>query len=245
MAKRPVYHYQYWSKRLTGELAGEVGINIRPRWLMNVSALTKGVGIGAQQRDYSLRLDEVAAKLEASGVLLPFAGAEPSVRTPYFLSGSSQQMKLMLSWVGTTEHRGAVCYASLAVPDGLTTHLCFFGGIDNFIGYTAAQRQEADWASSAWAAIQELIDSRGAANSHQWDNEARAFEAAKWARDSGGGSPRNVFEVLEYADWCAQIYADVIPTPGRWLGGWERETGRILVGAPLWIRTTLPRNRKR
>jgi hypothetical protein len=64
MAARPFYHYQYWSSRLTRELADDLGIKLSPTWLWRLSAAFHGAGVEAQQKERSLRLDEVAARLE-------------------------------------------------------------------------------------------------------------------------------------------------------------------------------------
>ncbi len=42
VAARPIYHYQYWSPRLTGELADDVRISLRPTWLWKLSAAFHG-----------------------------------------------------------------------------------------------------------------------------------------------------------------------------------------------------------
>lgn len=238
MAARPIYHYQYWSSRLTSELADDVRISLRPTWLWKLSAAFHGAGVEAQQQERSLRLDEVAAKLEASGVVHEFTGSEEFRSIPFFVRGVGH-VTLMRSWVGEKEGHSSVIYGTVQTPAKLTAHVCLFGSIANFIGYRKAGSEQAGWTSSAWADIQELIDTRGAVNNSQWDDEARAFEAAKWARISEEDRQLR-FGELEQAEWCAVIYSDVTPTPGRWIrGDWEHQTGRILVGSPLWVRTAL------
>jgi hypothetical protein len=239
VAPRPIYHYQYWSSRLTKELADDVRVNLQPTWLWKLSATFHGAGVEAQRQGRALRLDEMAAKLETSSAVHRFTGSEEIRSTPFFVRGAGR-MTLMRSWVGEKEGHSSVIYGTVQTLAELTAHICLFGSIANFIGYRDAGREQAGWTSSAWADIQELIDTRGAVNNSQWDNEARAFEAAKWGRISEGDSQLR-FDELEQAEWCALIYSDVTPTPGRWIGGdWEQQTGRILIGSPLWVRTALP-----
>ncbi len=239
MAVRPIYHYLYWSPRLTRELADDVRVNLRSTWLWKISATFRGAGVEAQRQGRSLRLDEVAAKLEASSVVHEFTGIEEVRPTPFFVRGAGR-LTLMRSWVGEKKRgHSSVIYWTAQAPAKLTAHVCLFGSIANFIGYRGVGHEQAGWTSSAWADIQELIDTRGAVNNSQWDDEARAFEAAKWARISEGDRQLR-FDELKQAEWCALIYSDVTPTPGRWAGGdWEQQTGRILVGSPLWVRTVL------
>lgn len=238
MAARPKYHYEYWSHRLTMELADDVGVKLSPTWLWKLSAAFHGAGLVAQQQVRSLRLDEIAARLEKSKFVHEFTGSEEISSTSFFVRGAGR-LTLARSWVGEKEGHSSVIYGTVQTPAKLTAHICLFGSMANFIGYRRVGREKAGWSSSAWADIQELIDTRGAVNNSQWDNEARAFEAAKWGRISEGDNQLR-FDELKQAEWCAIIYSDVTPTPGRWIGGdWEQQTGRILVGSPLWIRKTL------
>jgi hypothetical protein len=145
---------------------------------------------------------------------------------------------LARSWVGTKEGHGTVIYTNMQTPEQMSVDVCLFGSISNYIGYKSIGKERAGWTSSAWSDIQQLLDSRGAISDSQWDDEELAFEAASWARQSEADRQLR-FDYLNRAEWCAQIYRDVTPTPDRWLSGWEKETARILVGSPLWVRTPL------
>ena len=135
--------------------------------------------------------------------------------------------------------------------------VCLFGSMDNFWGcIQRADYNPAGWTSSAWYAIEELLDSRGQENTSQWDDEeSRAVEALKialgqgitthigdhkdrpWTRGFTIGSAKS-------AEWFADIYVDVELTKDRWdFSPLEPEYGaeRILIGAPAWIRTVTPR----
>jgi len=237
VAARPTYRYQYWSRGQIEELADDVRVNLLPRWLFKLSVGIHGTGVEAQPRERSLRRDRLARKLEASSVVHKFTGSEEIRTTPFYVRGAGR-LTLMRSGGGGKEGESSMIYGAVQTPAELTAHVCLFGSINNFIGYRRAGRERAGWAYSAWAAIQELIDTHGTVNNSQWDNEARAFEAVKWAKTSEEDG-RLVFDKLQ-AEWCALIYSDVTPTRGRWHGGWEQQTGRILVGTPLWVRIALP-----
>jgi hypothetical protein len=77
----------------------------------------------------------------------------------------------------------------------LTAHVRLFGSIANFIGYRKVGREQAGWTSSAWADIQELIDTRGAVNNSQWEDKGRAFEAAEMGAYLGRGSSASFWRI--------------------------------------------------
>jgi hypothetical protein len=140
---------------------------------------------------------------------------------------------------------------------GHRADVCLFGSMDNFAGYIrGADYNPSGWTSSAWYAIDELLTSRGQENSSQWDDEeSRAVEALKIATGQGitghirehKGRPWTRGFTVGYADeaeWLAEIYVDVELTKDRWrFHPDEPEYGaeRILIGAPIWIRTISPK----
>lgn len=237
MAARPKYHYHYWSRGQTEELAGDVHVNLRRRWLFKLSVGIHGNGIEAQEQERSLRKDRLARKLEASSVVRKFTGSEETRTTPFYVRGAGR-LTLIQSGGSGKEEESAVIYGTVQAPAELTAYICLFGSANNFLGYRRAGPEQPGWAKSAWPAIQKLINTRDMVNNWQWDNEARAFEAVKWAKMSEEAG-RIWLNELPKAEWCALIYSDVTPAPGRWQGGWEQQTGRILVGTPLWVRTPL------
>jgi hypothetical protein len=135
--------------------------------------------------------------------------------------------------------------------------VCLFGSMDNFSGYIQkADFNAAGWTSSAWYAIEELLATRGRANTSQWDDEeSRAVEALKIA--TGQGITGHISDhkdrpwtrgftvgCADDADWFAEVYVDVLLDKDRWdFDEDDPEYGaeRIIIGAPLWIRTALSR----
>jgi hypothetical protein len=136
---------------------------------------------------------------------------------------------------------------------GHRADICLFGSMSNFTGYIQkADCNPSGWTSSAWYAIDELLQTRGQQNTSQWDDEeSRAVEALKIA--DGQGITGHVGEhkdrpwtrgftigSADDAEWLAEIYVDVELTKDRWdFSPVEPEYGaeRILIGAPIWIRT--------
>jgi hypothetical protein len=129
--------------------------------------------------------------------------------------------------------------------------------MDNFSGYVQrADYNPAGWTSSAWSAIDELLRTHGHENSSQWeDEESRAVEALKIALGQGiTGHIKDhhlrpwtrgfTIGCAEEAEWFAEIYIDVELEKDRWqFPPQVPEFGaeRILIGAPIWIRTASPK----
>ncbi|NEB88959.1 hypothetical protein G3I43_33060 [Streptomyces anulatus] len=94
---------------------------------------------------------------------------------------------------------------------------------------------------------------RGTENTWQWDDDqSRAVEALKTAVRQGeqhGGEHDGRHWTRGYtlghdrqAQWCAEVYADVVLDDSRWANDLAVDLGlndvhRIVIGAPLWIRT--------
>jgi hypothetical protein len=122
---------------------------------------------------------------------------------------------------------------------------CLFGSMDNMASYAGAHdRTTEGWYSSASNAVAQLVASRGSLNDSQWDDpEEIAVEAMRIATDQGktreteDGKPWTRGFTLSQADeseWFAEIYSDVELDKERWN---IKGVDRILIGAPLWIRT--------
>jgi hypothetical protein len=139
--------------------------------------------------------------------------------------------------------------------------VCLFGSMDNFLEYVQSTGPGFDggplkeaWVSSSAPAVYDFIASRGT----QFDNglystpEDMAVEALKIAYDQGLTGPADArrginepwkraftYGHAREAQWLANIYLDVdLLTTDH---GSQFGFRRVLVGAPLWIRTPDPR----
>lgn len=63
-----------------------------------------------------------------------------------------------------------------------------------------------------------------------------ALRAVRWARSAANNDSTELV-INQNVDWCAQIFVDISPNLRDSTENWLHETRRILVGAPLWIRT--------
>ena len=125
-----------------------------------------------------------------------------------------------------------------------------FGSMDNLREFRRSDALDVGWTSSAWYAISELLETRGIRNTSPWDDsQSLSVEALKIALDQGMTSigahaerPWTRGFTLGHAsdcEWLAVIYLDAVLDPDRWNFKGDSCDGasRILVGAPVWIRT--------
>ncbi|MFJ7277141.1 hypothetical protein [Kitasatospora sp. NPDC098663] len=152
---------------------------------------------------------------------------------------------------GPAREKGIVLHSRTESSSGQRVDLCLFGSVDNMADFGAGEAVEGS-SSSAWYAVAELLASRGARNTSQWDEPGLAVEALKIAlgdreRAEGGSSqePWTRRWALGHAtdvEWLAVIYSDVALDPERWnFDGTSLEgVQRIIVGAPIWVRTATP-----
>jgi hypothetical protein len=130
--------------------------------------------------------------------------------------------------------------------------VCLFGSMDNFIDFikTSSPKSERGWTSSAAPNVIGFLRGRWTDDVDEPSREELAGEALKIAERQGIRGRRNdtwkawrrgftYGDVQNVAEWFAEIYLDVdLGTTGlNQLGGYRR----ILVGAPVWIRTPLLR----
>lgn len=171
----------------------------------------------------------------------------PSVR---FAKGIGRVSFAQFAGVSTVND-GVVVHTSAQSSTGTPVEVCLFGSLENMAGYAgASDKTGSGWVSSAAPAIHEFLTSRGTVNTSQWDDpEALSVEALTIAQDQGIVGRREEHEgrpwtrgfTLGHADdseWFAEIYSDVILDKSRWR--LDEDVDRILIGAPLWVRTPQP-----
>ncbi|MFE3430306.1 hypothetical protein [Streptomyces sp. NPDC059171] len=241
----------YWSERRVADIASDNGIALSDRLSWTVKAAPQGIGAEFATKDRGeLSRRERAVKVEkAIG-----AQAVSLFDSPYssrFAKGVGR-VEIARFIGGPARDKGAMFHVRTTSNRGQRVDLVLFGSMDNFPGQVLrpSDAPENGWYSSAWHAIAELVESRGTRAISQWgDPESLSVEVLKLASYQGStsadeehqGSPWTRGYTLAHADdseWFAQIYTDVVLTEGRWhLRGEMSGAQRILVGAPVWLRT--------
>jgi hypothetical protein len=247
-----VRRYHYWSDRSIRQIAtdNDIALTGRLRWGLRFPSFPFIAQFELGQEPSDLRRNEVARKIETE---IGLNAVEDFVTPPPvgFAKGTGHMEIARTTVRYSSVNDGVVIHFTTKSSEGTRVQVCLFGSIDNTPNYIkAAPSNKAGWTSSAWYAIEELLLSHGAGNTSQWDDdESIAVEAMQIALHQGKtghtkdhkSKPWTRGFTIGGADdveWFAVIYKDVELTKGRWR--LDDDVDRILVGAPLWIRTAQP-----
>ncbi|MGI5515739.1 hypothetical protein [Streptomyces sp. CA-106131] len=259
-----VGRYVYWSERLVREVIDDNGVQLESRVKPSLKLGVASSGLDLTGRDREKTTFEVAEKLKKKlrrSIVSDFDTPGPL----QLVQGTSWVEVAEFQRWGYPRHRldqrTAVIHGRTVTREGRRVDLCLFGGLKNLRGYTIPEDDSVrGWTSSAAPAIEELVASRGAVlgegagDAFLFDEEELAVDALKVALSQGiyrhtddhmGRPETRAFTVMGFdaTEYVALIYKDVTLTPGRWDFQNEQEmigTSRILIGAPLWLRTTRP-----
>ncbi|MFB7474221.1 hypothetical protein [Kitasatospora sp. NPDC056184] len=246
--------YRYWSERRIRVIARDNGLRLEAPWrLSTASSPTSVLGLGlpvfafqrpeGYERSRRKTADRLAKALRGS---IAVTYDEPGAR----FAGGLGRVAFSAFTVGPQRDKGVVLHARTRNGSGRRVDLCLFGSVDNAADFRTGEAVEGG-TSSAWYAVSELLESRGTRSTCGWDEQELAFEALKIATgdrdrsESEAEEPWTLPWALGHADeaeWLAVVYSDVTLDPERWhLGGTDFEgTHRIIVGAPIWVRTATP-----
>ncbi|MFH9893543.1 hypothetical protein ACH4OQ_23910 [Streptomyces luteogriseus] len=259
-----VGRYVYWSERLVREVIDDNGIQLDSRLKPSLKLGVGGSGVDLAGRDREKTTFEIAEKLKRKLRRSIVSDFDISASLQLVQGASWVEVAEFQRW-GYPRHRlgqrTAVIHARSLTRRGQRVDLCLFGGLKNLRGYTVPEDDPVHgWTSSSAPAIEELLASRGAVlrggtdDAYSFDEEELAVDTLKVALSQGiyrhpddhlGRPETRAFTVMGFdaTEYVALIYKDVKLTPGRWDFQNEQEmlgTTRILIGAPLWLRTTNP-----
>ncbi|WP_411769482.1 DUF7019 family protein [Streptomyces gramineus] len=245
--------YLYWSERRIDEIASDNGVTWDSQLSWTLKAAPQGVGAEVANRERAgLTRREKARKIER--VIGDQAVSAFSAPPPARFAKGVGQVHIARFIGGPERDKGAVLHVRTSSVQGRQVDLVLFGSLDSFPGhpFQPSDAPAAGWFSSAWYAIAELLESRGTRNTSQWDDpESLSVEALHMALNQGSEHPGTDHEepwtrglTLAHAhdcEWFAQIYTDVELTQSRWdFRDNRRGADRILIGAPVWVRTASP-----
>jgi len=249
-----VREYVYFSDRLHAELAEANGIDLEKR-SMSWGVTVPGVGnIGRPERVKKRCRDEVAETIRtAIGDLAP---NDFVTNAPLRFASGTGFMQFGQEPGSDRKHGVAKLHTEVISSDGGHTHVCLFGSMHNYIGFRGATVYEEGWPSSAWPAIEMMLECHGRETT--WsdpenpdDFEPIAYEAVKIMRDEGFDSDPDQHQGVpqtrgftlahgEEVEWLARIYRDVTLTSTRWSLDPGERVERVLIGAPYWVRSARP-----
>jgi hypothetical protein len=239
--------YAYWSERRIRSIAEDQGINLNPRWKTRISVIKVPfvpVGVDLDGVPRTLNRNEVASRIErAIGDL----AVEDFVTSPpvKYAKGVGP---VEFSHFMCNEPNRVILHTHTTSSDDTRTVVCLFGSRDDVAGFVGVHdSQVAGWTPSAMWSIVDWLATQCTVNNSQWDDpESISVEAMKIATHQGTNdrfvaNPDQpwtrgfTFGETPDAEWFAEIYSDVVLDKNRW--SLETPVDRILVGAPLWIRT--------
>lgn len=148
----------------------------------------------------------------------------------------------------------ALIYASVPVEHGDPVAVCLFGSLENYADFVveAGARRGDGWTSSAAGDIERFLSTRQSENGDIYhSDEEIAREAVKVCCRQGEkvssangrkGHNRNFTygETRGVSEWCAEIYRDIDLSTSKF--GPQYGHSRVLIGAPLRVRTSTLRN---
>jgi hypothetical protein len=249
-----IRRYAYWSDRRIRDIASANSIALERR--MSWKAKTASIPFLG-----SLEFAREARALDRAEVALRMQTAIGDLAVQDFVTPPAVEFAKGVGRVefaqftgGIEKRQGVVMHTSTRSSSGGRVDVCLFGSLENTADYIGgSDRPPEGWSSSAAQAIALFIQSRGTINNSQWDDpESFAVEALKIATEQGMTGTWDEHEdkpwtrgfTLGHAtesEWFAQIYADVVLDKDRWTfngdGGISPDVERILIGAPLWVRT--------
>jgi len=149
----------------------------------------------------------------------------------------------------------AIAYAAVQTADHSAVAVCLFCSMDNFIEFLQDSKppDNPHWTFSSSPAVARFVQAEGDASSVDGltqdqiaveaiklaldDREVRKGEGGPWAR-----RPFAFAEIDSKAEWLAEVYHHVIfeetTTISLGVGCPDVRFDQIVVGAPLWIRTS-------
>ncbi|MFD4257686.1 DUF7019 family protein [Streptomyces sp. NPDC058534] len=248
--------FLYWSNRRVQMVAGDNGVGVGPaaRWTMGVNL---GILNGQLQASESLnsgraRLADRVTRALADETEVSFARPPAATWTrglgPVHFS----------TFVGMgTGPNAVVLHTRAKDPDGRQVDICLFGSKEHLRPFQVTEVYDDSHSSSEASAVMDLIRRRGTPGDPTTgddDLQYLAREALKIAahyedcptnRDEPYLARLRMNEAAS-CEWFAEVYLDLILSRDRWRPD-ERSAAwhRIVIGAPLWVRTTTSKDVRR
>jgi hypothetical protein len=141
-----------------------------------------------------------------------------------------------------SERKGVIIHTSVVSSNGYRVEVCLFGSLHHCLDYEGGTVEAPMWRSSSDWAIEDFINHKGTIAAPIYDDdESIAVEIVRVFRNEGM-TGRYAFKRIKSAEWFADVYHDVVLDKDRWdqrpSGDWPYPIDRIVIGAPLWIRSS-------
>jgi len=241
--------YTYWSDRGVRRVADDHNINLERGWQLGFKSPAVGLAPQAElmEQPRSVLRHEIACRIESKigQIAVEDFVTPPSAR---FAKGVSRvTIAPYTRWnytkMAEPADRAVILHTRFSASDGSRIEACLFGSIDNVAGYLdCSERLAPIWSSSSTWAIEEFIENRGLKTAPIYDDDESIAVEILRVLNNEGMTGKYVFTGDASSEWFAEVYKDVVLDRGRW----NLKTGpdipepvdRILIGAPLWVRST-------
>ena len=243
--------YLYWSDRRIQDVIGDNSVRLNSLNLSGLEIKSPVASVQMSRPNTEPSRHDVALAIEKDLKV-------PNVST---LSRPSDQASLATGqgtvvfseFVGFNEESLGIgtSFTSAQSADGMPIAICLFGSITNFADRLRTERfidpgsySHGGWTSSAAPSIERFITNNFNEGA-EMDREELAYNILNLLLKQGSHQSGNqdwstlpwnrkftYGDVQRDAEWCAQIHRDVpVDGSGHWHG-----YGRVLIGAPLWVR---------
>ncbi|WP_063047115.1 hypothetical protein [Nocardia pseudovaccinii] len=238
--------YLYWSDRRIRNVAGDCGIKIERRGDMTVkSPRVPGVPqVEWKQRDPALSRSAISDKIERGvrgDVLTDFRprsiGRFAKGTGSIFFSELTQGLEVTMISAGTEAR----------TPQGEPVAICMFGSFENLIEVlTDGEVPRVGWSSSSLRHVVKFIETELLEPNECYGTDAGlAYSAAQIVFENGGDDRypwRRSFtygHLRDVGEWFMEVFLDIWIAPDEVPSQYNSlfRFRRIIVGAPLWIRT--------
>jgi hypothetical protein len=241
-----IRRYSYWSDRRIRAIAADNNLDLGRRWRLSVRTPTFGLAPQAELAEdrRTVQRHEIAQRVERA---IGQTAVDDFVTPPKaaFAKGCGEVTFAAYRRLNgkKKDPKAVIIHTRFDSADGTCVEICLFGSIEHCADYLAGgePRTAGWWSSSSAEAVEEFIANRGTRPSPIYrDDESMAVEILKTINYEGM-TDLFVFKRIASADWFAEVYQDVVLSKDRWKQRTGRDltdpVGRIVVGAPLWVRS--------
>ncbi|GIH64869.1 hypothetical protein [Microbispora siamensis] len=241
--------YLYWSERRVRRTLEDNGIDLR-KWTTKTTTPDFGGMLPqveittAETVHHRARLSDQVERALGETIVTDIESTPPGVR--YARGQGSVVFGEFVGPDGGSQNR-AMIYTE-ADGDG-SIGVCLFGSMTNFADHVQGAEWTSGWGwtSSSAPEVRRFLEEKCARGFEGLTREELAFHACQVARHQGG---RDTFQawrrgftygdIESNAEWVAEIFYDVDLSETRYKD--LTPPSRILIGAPLWIRTPRARD---
>lgn len=242
-----IIRYSYWSDRRVHDIATNNNINLDRRWLFGFKTPNLGFLPQAEIADKrrNMQRHERAKRIELAIGQLAVEDFVNPVPSAYAKGHGGVTFAAYTRWRNKrekTQNTGVILHTRTEGSDGSRIEVCLFGSIEHCTDYLPGSEVAAPmWRASSTPAIEEFIAHQGNKKAPIYDDDESIAVEILRTFNNEGMTGRHVFKSIQAAEWFAEVFHDVELDKKRWNlkpgKDLPEPVDRIIVGAPLWVRS--------